>query len=165
MKMKQTEDETQIYRDKDFILDESGHYVMNLPEGTVTISTEVTGQRTGEIIKTTHYFTGYFSSETSQSFVNVSDFFKRLDILNSEIEKLKKENLEIRQRFDEIINEPELVEIKEFPDRKIEKIVLKFLKKHRNDEVYPSDIAFKYKLDARKVFEVCQKLKKEGKIV
>lgn len=163
--MKQSEDETQVYQDEDYVLDEGGHCVMKLPEGIVKISTEVSEQKTGETIKTPIYFTGFFSSETPQSLANFPDLFKKLEFLNLELEILKKENLEIRQKFDEYINKSEVIEIRELPDSKIEKKILKFLKKHREEEVYPSDIAFTYNLDTKKVFEICQKLKKEGKII
>lgn len=159
MKMKQDEDETQVY------WDESGYHVMKLPDGSVIIPAEVSKLRTGESFKSFYYITEDFSRETSQSFINVSDLFKKLEILNSEVEKLKKENDEIRQRLDKIFNGPDIIEIQELPDKNIEKIILKFLKKHGNEEIYPSDIAFAYDLDAKKVFEICKKLKKEGKII
>ena len=44
-------------------------------------------------------------------------------------------------------------------------LIIKFLKDNKNRTIYPSDIAFEYNLDAKKVFEICQKLKREGKII
>ena len=49
-------------------------------------------------------------------------------------------------------------------DKKIGKLILNYLKEHKGEELYPSDIAFEYNLDTKKVFEICQELKKEGKI-
>ncbi len=58
-----------------------------------------------------------------------------------------------------------IVKIKNLRDEEIESIIINYLKNNRDKVVYPSDIAFRFKLDARKVFEICQKLKKEGKII
>lgn len=81
----------------------------------------------------------------------------------------------MKQRFDEIqhsekqhqldFTEIEAVKIKEMSDKDIEKKILKYLKKNKNQEVFPSDIAFKYNLDARKVFEISEILRKDGKII
>ena len=57
------------------------------------------------------------------------------------------------------------VKIRELPDKVIEVIILDYLGRNRGKTVYPSDIAFAYNLDAKKVFDICQKLKEEGKIV
>lgn len=58
----------------------------------------------------------------------------------------------------------DVIEPREIDDAEIEKIVLQYLKDHDGEVVYPSDIAFSQRLGARRTFEVCQKLKKEGKI-
>lgn len=163
--MKQLEDETQVYQDKDIILDESGQHVMILPEGIVIMSTEDIEQRTGENIKTPHYFPNYISSETSQSLVNISDIIIKIDFLSSEIQKLKEENQDLKQEISRIFKDSEINEVKDLPDKKIRKIILKFLNQHKDKEVYPSDIAFEYNLDTKRVFEISQKLKEEGKLI
>ena len=47
-------------------------------------------------------------------------------------------------------------------DLKIESIIIKYLKNNRYKTIFPSDIAYKFSLDPRRVFEICRKLKKEG---
>lgn len=165
MKMKQSDSETQIYKEEDYIVDKNGHYVISLPEGTLKISTEAPDQKTGETAKTSGFFTHYFSSEIPQSLVNITELFKKVELLKLDIDELKKENLELKQRFDELYEPSEVIDIKELPDHKIEKVILKFLKKNRDKTVYPSDVAFEHNLDSKKVFKICQKLKDEGKIV
>lgn len=98
-----------------------------------------------------------------------------MEILKSEVELLKNENNELKQKFEDLISgeliipqidiKSKVIEIQELPDHKIEKIIIKYLKKNKNKINYSSDIAFTYNLDAKKVFEICQKLKKEGQLV
>ena len=105
----------------------------------------------------------------------ISDLLKNMEILKSEVEILKNENDELKQKFEDLISgeliipqidvRSTVIEIQELPDHKIEKIIIKYLKKNKNKINYPSDIAFTYNLDAKKVFEICQKLKKEGQLV
>lgn len=58
-----------------------------------------------------------------------------------------------------------VIEIQELSDKKIENIIIKYLKKNKGKEIYPSDIAIEYNLDAKRVFDICQNLKKEGKLI
>lgn len=84
----------------------------------------------------------------------------------SEIEELKNENKEIREKLDKLESqEIIIVENEDLSDIKIEMIILNYLRSNQGKEIFPSDIAFKYDLDARKVFEICNKLKKEGKLI
>lgn len=46
----------------------------------------------------------------------------------------------------------------------IEKLIIEYLEKHKGKTVYPSDIAFHYKLDAWKTFQITQKMKEKGLI-
>lgn len=106
---------------------------------------------------------------------NFADIYFEINRLKSEIQTLNLENNELKQRFDEIqhsekqhqldFTEIEAVKIKKMSDKDIEKKILKYLKKNKNQEVFPSDIAFKYNLDARKVFEISEILRKDGKII
>lgn len=105
---------------------------------------------------------------------NFADIHFEIRRLKSEIQTLNMENNELKQRFDKIesyekhrklnFSEIEVVKIKELSDKEIEKKILKYLKKNKTQEVFPSDIAFEYNLDARKVFEISEKLKKNGKL-
>ena len=124
----------------------------------------------------------YFSSKFSKIYETIianiiepyiADMHFEIQNLKSKLEVLTRENNILKHRFDKFQNEklhqsnfdePEVIKIKELSDKKIEKIILKFLKKNEEYEVFPSDIAFKYNLDARRVYEIAEKLKKEGKI-
>ena len=60
---------------------------------------------------------------------------------------------------------PKPIKIQDLPDNIIEEKIFYYLKTHKDKEVYPSDIAWACNLDARKVFDICQRLKKEDKLV
>jgi hypothetical protein len=103
------------------------------------------------------------------------DFIKKIDHITLVLEEFLNTNREILKKLDELkrvnsekmieFEEEKMIEIQELPDDVIEKIIYDYLNKNKNKEVYPSDIAFAFNLDARKVFDLCQKLKKEGKLV
>jgi len=165
IKESQSEEETQI------IQDENGYCGVKLDEGTL-----IEKKR----IPLNYYFRNLISTksekfETAENKILpvlrfyyqecLYDYSNTIDIIRNEIEHLKKENEEIKQKLIEFYPEQRIIQIKVKSDHEIEKIVIKYLKKHKGNEVFPSDIAFDYHLDARKVFDICQKLKKEGKII
>jgi len=166
IKESQSEEETQI------IQDENGYCGVKLDEGTLIgkkrksinfyyrnlISTKSEKFETAEN-KIVLPLWGFYPQE------HLFDYSNTLGIFRNEIEHLKKENEEIKQKLNEIYLEQKIIQINEKSDHEIEKIIIKYLKKHKGNEVFPSDIAFDYHLDARKVFDICQKLKKEGKII
>ena len=160
------EEETQI------ILDENGYCGVKLDEETLIekkrkpldfyfrnlISTKSEKYETAENKIILPFWKFYFQE-------NLFDYFNPLNILRNEIEQLKKENEEIKQILNELSSDQKIIKLKEKSDHDIEKIIIKYLKKNKGKEVFPSDIAFEYHLDARKVFDISQKLKKEGKII
>lgn len=143
--------------------DIDGFGVMKLPEGTlVDLKTEDKEPKTGEVA---YYSLGKeFGSPRFKIYSRLPEIYKNMKLLKSEIKSLKQENNEIKQRLDDLYPIQEIIEIKELPDKKIVKLILKYLKEHKNQVVYPSDIAFENNLDAKKVFEICEKLKNEEEI-
>lgn len=73
--------------------------------------------------------------------------------------------MDIRRKLTQITEKTDIIDIIDLPYKAIEEIIIDFLKTHQNEEVFPSDIAFEYHLDAKKVYDICEKLKSEGKIV
>jgi hypothetical protein len=63
------------------------------------------------------------------------------------------------------VEEVEVQEIQDLPDEVIEEIIINYLKDNPDKEVFPSDVAFAFNLDAYKVFEISERMKEEGKIV
>lgn len=59
----------------------------------------------------------------------------------------------------------DIIEIQKLPIDVIKKIIFSYLKNHRKKEVYPSDIAWAFNLDAWEVFVICKRLIKEGKLI
>lgn len=100
---------------------------------------------------------------------------KRLDHISFIFEDLLNTNKEIVKKFEvfeknilEQTNsnyEEDMIEIQDLDDDVIENVIFNYLKEKKKKEVYPSDIAIAFNLDAKKVFEICQRLKKEGKLV
>jgi aminopeptidase-like protein len=50
-------------------------------------------------------------------------------------------------------------------DKKIKEIIVLFLCGKKSEIIYPIDIANKFNLEPRRVFDICQKLKHDGVIV
>lgn len=57
------------------------------------------------------------------------------------------------------------IEIQDLSEETIEKIIFDYIDKNKGKKIYPSDIAFAFNLDVEKVFNICEKLKKEGKLI
>jgi len=95
-------------------------------------------------------------TETEDKISNSKNQIK--DIL-IEIEYLKERIMKIEKKL-----EDEVIEVQDLSDEVIEKIIMDFLEKHQEKKVYPSDIAFAFNLDAKKVFELCCRLEKENKL-
>ncbi|TFF87127.1 MAG: hypothetical protein EU549_05370 [Promethearchaeota archaeon] len=53
-------------------------------------------------------------------------------------------------------------EIENLPEDKVIDLIINFLENKKSEIVYPSDIAYEYGLDPRRVFEICRKLKERG---
>ncbi|MHA1197034.1 MAG: hypothetical protein ACTSRH_08205 [Promethearchaeota archaeon] len=152
----ESETQTQIFKNEE---EDKKTYLSNPPiENILEFSTTPKEELTGEHVKPQ-----FFLSNVINNFL--VEFLQIINNLKQEIEKLKEENKEIKQKINEIYQSEEFDEIKELSNDEIEKLIIKFLKDNKNRTVYPSDIAFEYNLDAKKVFEICQKLKREGKII
>ncbi len=149
-----------------YIQDEDGYWGVQLSEDSlIYLTTEETEPKTGEIkipllpFKKTYKTSGFMITPY------IPEIFKSLEKLSNEIDFLKRENQDIKQKINQFYSEPETIQIKELSDKKIEKIILTYLKENKDQEFFPSDIAFEFNLDAKKVFDICQKLKEEGKIL
>lgn len=55
--------------------------------------------------------------------------------------------------------------IQDLSEKIIKEIILDYLEKNPNKEIFPSDIAFAFNLDSYKVFKISEKMKKEGIIL
>lgn len=89
----------------------------------------------------------------------IRNFKNQIKDLQIEIEYLKERIIKIEKKLeDEVIATPDL------SDEVIEKIIKDYLEKHQEKKVYPSDIAFAFNLDAKKVFDICCRLEKENKL-
>ena len=62
------------------------------------------------------------------------------------------------------VNREECIEIRDVSSDEMERTIIDYLEGHRDEETYPSDIAFAFHLDAIKVLDTCQRLAKEGRI-
>ena len=71
------------------------------------------------------------------------------EILNNWIKILKEENKEIKKRSEKLYSN---FDVRDISLEEIEKIILQYLK-------------LVYNLDARRVFDICQKLQKESKLL
>lgn len=88
------------------------------------------------------------------------------DFLNTNKEILKKLEYIDKESFNQNnVAEEEMIEIQDLSEEVIEKIILDYIEKNKGKEIYPSDIAFAFNLNAENVFNICQKLKKEGKLI
>jgi len=149
--------------DTEYAIDDRGIALLKFGRGVISFETGVISQ--------TNYRIGMaravFPSDYTPGFEYVSIYNMRqtLDQLLEEFGKLKKENQEIKQKITEINKKQEIVEIFDLPNNAIEEIIIDYLKNHPNEEIYPSDIAFNYNLDAKKVYDICEKLKEEGKLL
>ena len=95
-------------------------------------------------------------------------FKENVDLKRIKKIKLKKMKKEIPRRFNPtelagILDDDE-IEIQKLSDETIEAIIIDYLKRHEKEEVYPSDIAFAFNLDADQVRRVCLKLVQEGRL-
>ncbi len=97
-------------------------------------------------------------------YISLYNIPQTLNRLVEEFNKLKEENRDIRRKLTQITEKPNIIDILDLPDKAIEEVITEFLNTHQNKEVFPSDIAFEYHLDAKKVYDICEKLKSEGKI-
>ena len=102
------------------------------------------------------------------------DMITRVDHITLILEDFLNTNKEILKRleyFDEKNfnqhDEPEekMIEIQDLSEEVIEKIIFDHIDRNKEKEIYPSDIAFAFNIDAEKVFNICQRLKKEGKLI
>lgn len=160
IKIKSHKEEEETY-----VEDDDGFWSRKVPEETFYyLTTRDQEPKTGEIRIM------QVPSEklpTSPRFIftsGISDFLESIEMIKAEIEQLKQENEEIRNKLKERQIQSEVIKIRDIPDHKIEKLIIKYLKKHEDEEIYPSDIAFAFNLDAKKVFNICLKIKKEGKL-
>lgn len=88
------------------------------------------------------------------------------DFLNTNKEILKKLEYIDKNSFNQNNGmEEEMIEIQDLSEEVIEKIIFDYIDKNKGKEIYPSDIAFAFNLNAENVFNICQKLKKEGKLI
>lgn len=156
--MGQSFEDTQVFEDKDVFSEEESK------ERRITITTADVFQKTGELPSIPLFITAWIQTNINTGDVSVPDLFNTIDILKAEISDLKIGHNKLIQKINEFFPKPDYVEIRKLPEKGIEKIILKYLKKNKNRTIYPSDIAFKYNLDAKKVFTICQKLKEEGRI-
>lgn len=101
----------------------------------------------------------------NRNFESIYNIPQTLNHLIEEFNKLKKENNDIKRKLTEIAEKPEIIDILNLSDKIIEEIIVDYLKTHQDKDIFPSDIAFEYKLEAKKVFDICEKLKNEGKIL
>lgn len=103
------------------------------------------------------------------------ELIKRLDHVTSILEDFLNSNKEILKRIELLNNNlfnpekiervEEMIEIQDLSDEVIEEIISDYVKMHKKETIYPSDIAFAFNLDAEKVFNICQKLIEEGKLI
>lgn len=156
--MGQSFDETQVFEDKDYFSEEESK------ERRITITTADVFLKTGEIPSIPFSITAWIQTDINTGVIYVSDLFNKIDMLKAEISDLKIGYNKLNQRINELFPKSDFIEIKELSEKKIEKIILKYLRNNRDKTIYPSDIAFINNLNAKKVFDICQKLKKEGKI-
>ena len=84
--------------------------------------------------------------------------------LKSQIDILKEENKEIKKKLDIISSNAWVVQILDLSEQQIEDLIIQYLQEHKGKEIYPSDIAFEFDLDARNVFEITERMKMEGKL-
>lgn len=68
-------------------------------------------------------------------------------------------NREIHEKIESLFED--VIQIQDLSDDTIEKIIIEYLERHKGEIVYPSDIAFAFNLDAKKVFKISQKMKRE----
>lgn len=94
----------------------------------------------------------------------------KLDLIISNLNNINHWNYENNTLLRNILNEKrrkkqKTIKIQTLSNNIIEQIILDFIKLHSNEDIYPSDIAFSFNLDRKKVFEIYKKLKKEGKLI
>ncbi|TXT61728.1 MAG: hypothetical protein BAJALOKI1v1_1100017 [Promethearchaeota archaeon] len=117
-----------------------------------------------------HFFAqeNWFTSQRVKEVKEESMSDKKSSDLNFKYEVLEKLN-NIETLLERIVKSNdkniEIQEIQDLSEETIERIILDYLKRNKDKEIYPSDIAFAFNLEAKKVFEISQRLKKEGKLV
>lgn len=102
------------------------------------------------------------------------DMIERIDRVTLIMEEFLDTNKALLNKMEEIRNEfhgmsekeeGELIEIQDLSEETIEKLIFDYLKEKKKKTVYPSDIAIAFNLDTKKVFDICQSLKEEGRLV
>ena len=99
------------------------------------------------------------------------DIIEKLNNIDLTLEKIFCLNEELVDKITNLSGEQKeveddfVVEIQDLPEKIIENIIIHYLESHKDQEIFPSDIAFAHNLDAKKVFNVSKRLKKEGKII
>ena len=154
------------YNDKEeteYAIDDRGIPSIKLGQGVISFRTEVISQTDYNVGMARTIIPSSYTPEFE--YIPIYNMRQTLDQLLEEFGKLKKENEEIKQKLTEITKKPEFVEIIDLPNNAIEEIIIDYLTNHPNEEIYPSDISFNYNLDAKKVFDICEKLKEEGKLL
>ncbi len=141
--------------------------LINLPSDTLAVSTSDANMATGT--KLIYYNQPTVTSRAPTWFVGESSVINHLESLTNELIQLRNENREIRKEYNEIKTRlkelargPERIEVIELPGIKIRELIIKYYSEHKGEEIYPSDVAYALNLEARKVFELCENLRKEG---
>ncbi len=111
---------------------------------------------------------------TNQIEVKNKNIIESLDHFTSVMGNYLDLNTEIVKRLDPItdkntkqkeISEEDLIELQDLSEDTIEKIIHDYIEKNLGKEIYPSDIAIAFNLDGKIVFDISERMKKEGKLV
>lgn len=144
--------------------------LINLPSDILAGSTSDANMATGT--KSIVYKPIMFAGTVPSWNVGESPLVDHLISLAYELSELRNENKEIRKEYNEIkqklnvlTQQPERIVVFEKPDEEIRELIIQYYKEHEGEEIYPSDVAYAYNLEARKVFEICENLRKRGILI